>query len=110
MINVQGRYFTGLGSPVDVMLRDISEGGCSFPAGQQKVVIGSPIQVYIAGSGPHRGSVRWVEDGQVGVIFTQPLPPEQVEQFQGSHVPDKSAEATPGEFEPMPDVRPQRFC
>jgi len=109
-INVPGRYFTGLGDPVDVTLSDLSEGGCRFPMEAHKLNIGAPLQVYVAGSGPHRASVRWIDNGQVGVTFATPLESEQFEKFMASHVPDLSDEATPGDFEIAPDALPQRFC
>lgn len=109
-INVPGRYFTGLGDPVDVTLSDLSEGGCRFPAGSHKLTVGAPVQIYVAGSGPHRAAIRWIDDDNVGVTFAVPLTPEQVEKFKGSHVPDTSADATPGDFEIIPDALPQRFC
>lgn len=109
-LTVPGRYFTGLGSPVDVTLADLSEGGCRFATDNKKLALGSHLQVYVAGSGPHQAAVRWVEKGEVGVTFASPLETEQFEKFQGSHVPDLSDEALPGDFEPMPDALPQRFC
>ena len=109
-LNLPGRYFTGLGSPVDVMLSDVSEGGCRFSVGSAKLAIGSPLQVYVAGSGRHRAAVRWIDDGYVGVTFAAPLASEQVANLQIGHVPDISAEAHPGEFDTMADAKPQRFC
>ncbi|MEL6529405.1 MAG: PilZ domain-containing protein [Pseudomonadota bacterium] len=109
-INVPGRYFTGLGDPVDVTLSDLSEGGCRFPIGNQKLNVGAPMQIYVASSGPHRASVRWIDDGQAGVTFASPLPTEQFEKFQVSHVPDSSDDAEPGEFEIVPNALPQRYC
>ncbi len=109
-LNVPGRYFTGLGDPVDVTLADLSEGGCRFAIGNQKLNIGAPMQIYVASTGPHRASVRWIDDGQVGVTFATPLETEQFEKFKGSHVPDMSDDGTPGEFEVVPDALPQRYC
>lgn len=109
-IAVPGRYFTGLGDPVDVTLSDLSEGGCRFPIGNQRLNIGAPIQIYVASSGPHRATVRWIDQGQVGVTFAVPLETEQFEKFRISHVPDMTQDDTPGEFEVVPNALPQRFC
>lgn len=109
-LNVPGRYFTGLGDPVDVTLSDLSEGGCRFPIGNQKLNVGAPMQIYVASTGPHRASVRWIDDGQAGVTFASPLETEQFEKFRVSHVPDGSIDDKPGEFEIVPDALPQRFC
>lgn len=109
-INLPGRYFTGLGDPVDVLLADVSEGGCRFEAGPQRLVIGSPLQIFVAGSGPHRAAVRWIDNGEVGVTFASPLATELLQSFKASHVPDLSDDATPGDFASLPDSLPHRFC
>ena len=109
-ISVPGRYFTGLGDPVDVTLSDLSEGGCRFPIGNQRLNIGARLQIYVASTGPHRASVRWIDDGQVGVTFSTPLQTEQFEKFQVSHVPDLAEDTKPGDFDIVPDALPHRFC
>lgn len=109
-ITLPGRYFTGLGTPVDVTLSDLSVGGCRFPKGDLKLIPGAPIQIYVGGSGPHRASIKWVADGDVGVTFTTPLDQELFENFQSSHVPDRQATGRPGDFDSVPDTLPQRFC
>jgi len=112
-INVPGRYFTGIGAPVDIALRDISEGGCRFPLGSAQLARGAQLQIIIAGTGPLRGSVRWIEDGDVGVTFKVPLDSEVVEQLKSSHIHGTVAAAPSGEFAPMtatPDGLPRRFC
>lgn len=110
VLDLPGRYFTGLGTPVDVVLSDVSEGGCRFPIGSQKLAIGSPLQIYIAGVGPYRAAIRWVEDGHAGVTFSVPLDPEQVDNFKAEHVSGTSNAATTEAFEPMDDAKPRRFC
>ncbi|QFT76638.1 PilZ domain-containing protein [Erythrobacter sp. THAF29] len=109
-ITLPGRFFTGLGTPEDVVLTDLSVGGCRFASGARKLPLGAPLQIYVAGSGPHRATVKWVEGGEVGVTFTSPLSEEQFENFRHSHVPDLAAQGTPGDFEDVPDELPQRFC
>ncbi len=109
-LNLPGRFFTGLGVPVDVTMSDISVGGCRFPVGDQQFAIGTPLQIFIAGSGPHRAAIRWVEKGEAGVTFVSPLSEELVEGFQDNHVPDAPTVAPQGDFEPMTDAKPRRFC
>lgn len=109
-INLPGRYFTGHGSPVAVNLHDLSVGGCRFASDSAKLVRGSRVQIFIAGSGPHHASIKWVEKGEVGVTFAKPLTLEQFEQFQAGHVPDLAQSIKVGEFEEMPGGLPQRFC
>jgi hypothetical protein len=112
-INVPGRYFTGVGAPVDVVLRDISEGGCRFPVEAAHLAIGAPVQIFVGTSGPHRAAVRWVSGGEVGIKFAAPLPAHTIAQFQNSHIPDPSDPAATGGFAPMspdPQGTPRRFC
>lgn len=115
-INVPGRYFTGSGEPVDVVLRDISEGGCRFPVGAAQLRVGSAIQIFVGGFGPYRGKVRWIEDGEAGINFDRPLTADTVEQFKNSHVHSAAQAASSGEFAPMSTAAPtqpgapRRFC
>ncbi|MFL0354904.1 PilZ domain-containing protein [Erythrobacter sp. GH1-10] len=109
-ITLPGRYMTSLGTPEDVVLTDLSVGGCRFAMGSRKLTLGTPLQIYVAGSGPHRAVIKWVDKGEVGVTFSTPLSESEFETFQGSHVPDLAAQGMPGDFEPLTDTRPQRFC
>lgn len=109
-ITLPGRYFTGLGSPVDVQLTDLSVGGCRFAIGNQKLSLGSPVQIYVGGAGPYRANIKWVENGEAGVTFASPLSDEEFANFRNSHVPDLDALRRSGDFDDMPDTPPQRFC
>jgi hypothetical protein len=109
-IKVPGRYFTGVGDPIDVMIGDISEGGCRFVIDPRLVSLGSQLQVTIGGSGPHRAVVRWLEKGVAGVTFQRKLNPELIEQFQSSHIPDTADFPAPADFELFDYAPPQRFC
>ncbi len=109
-ITLPGRYFTGLGTPEDVVLTDLSVGGCRFANGNRRVTLGSPIQIYVANTGPHRATVKWVQDGKVGVTFTSPLSQDQFSAFQSSHIPDTIDPGAMDSFQDMKDAKPQRFC
>lgn|SRR6056297_2332132 len=109
-INLPGRYSTGLGEPHDVLLRDLSTGGCRFEAGQRRLRPGAPLQIYIAGTGPHRAIVKWVADNNVGIGFVMPLSEDQFGRFQASHIPDSADMNTQADFDDLSDVKPQRFC
>lgn len=109
-ITLPGRYFTGLGTPENVTLVDLSVGGCRFANGDRRVTLGSPMQIYVANTGPHRAIVKWVQNGEVGVTFTTPLSQEQFEAFQSSHIPDAAKPEAMAPFEDMVGVKPQRFC
>ncbi|WP_427964310.1 PilZ domain-containing protein [Altererythrobacter sp.] len=70
--SVQGRVF-------DVVLSDLTQGGCRFRDPQRILAIASPVNMTIDGTGPHRAHVRWREQEEVGVSFIRPLTAEQVE-------------------------------
>lgn len=109
-LNLPGRYFTGSGVPVDVALTDISVGGCRFKSDSAKLALGTRLQIYIAGSGPHHATIKWVSKGEVGITFTHPLTDEKLDEFKSSHIPDLASNIAAGDFDPMPAGRPQRFC
>ncbi|AWW73490.1 hypothetical protein CD351_03490 [Erythrobacter sp. KY5] len=108
--NVPGRYLADLGDPHDVILRDVSVGGCRFEKGERSFTLGSPIQIMVAGTGPHRAIVKWIAKGEVGIGFAQPLSQAQVDGFQASHVPGPSQANISATFSQINDTRPQRFC
>jgi len=87
-ISLPGRYFTGLGTPEDVTLADLSVGGCRFAYGDRKPVKGE----------------------EVGVTFTTPLSQKHFESFQASHIPDASARNAADNFDDMAGKQQQRFC
>ncbi|MBV7258851.1 PilZ domain-containing protein [Erythrobacter crassostreae] len=109
-VSLPGRYFTGLGNPVDVTLIDLSTGGCRFAPGPGKFTPGTQLQVFVGSSGPHRAMIKWSDGGEIGVTFTVPLNSNLVDQSQDGHVPDLSKSMAPGDFEPMDGSRPSRFC
>ena len=109
-ITLPGRYITGLGKPEDVLLTDLSVGGCRITYGDRKVILGAPIQIFIGNTGPHRATIKWIKGEELGVTFTQPLSEEQFTTFQNSHVPDRVTNTVSGEFDEMNGTAPQRFC
>ena len=112
-INIPGRYFTGQGEPVDVFLSDISEGGCRLPAGTFRPNLGQAIQIYVGASGPHKASVTWAQNGEIGITFRRKLPAEMVASLQSSHVPEAINVSASEAFEAFDatDVETtRRFC
>ena len=110
-ISLPGRYFTGRGVPTGVTLKDLSVGGCRFAmAPSARLALGVPIQIYIAGTGPHHARAKWVEDGEAGITFSQPLADEQFEKFQNGDFADLPDDTKADTFESMASGRPHRFC
>ena len=109
-ISLPGRFSTGLGEPQDVVLRDLSCGGCRFALESKRMAPGVPLQIYVGHTGPHRAIVRWSKDGEVGLGFLTPLSEELFDSFQASHVPDPANANPTASFDDMSDVTPLRFC
>jgi len=109
-VTLPGRYITGLGLPVDVTLIDISEGGCCFSSDEERLRIGTPLQMYIAGSGPHRGSVRWTHGNEVGIAFLIPLDEQTLDQIQSGEIDDRPQPVAPVALEQVTEAQPLRFC
>ena len=71
---------------------------------------GTPLQIFVADTGPHKAIVKWIADGEAGVGFLQPLSDALFSSFQTTHVPDVAKSAAPAEFDDMKGMTPQRFC
>ena len=109
-ITIPGRYFTGRGSPKDVIIADLSPGGCRFTVSEQGLIPGTRLQIFIGNTGPFHAVVKWAAKGEVGLTFATPIDEEQFERFKNSHVPDFTNGEATGSFEEVPDALPNRFC
>lgn len=109
-ITLAGRYFTGLGAPIDATIMDLSPRGCRFAVSTPNLNRGSRVEVYLEGSGPHHATIKWIEKGEVGVTFDAALSDELFARFQNSHVPGLDEERAPEAFRPMPKSSSHRFC
>ena len=109
-ITLAGRYFTGAGEPVDVLIRDLSTGGCRFDATGPKLMQHTRLQIFLEGSGPHYAMVKWAADGEVGITFVTPLSEELFARFQNSHVAVPGKDRASAAFDAMPKSAPRRFC
>ena len=109
-ITIPGRYFTGRGTPTDVVIADLSTGGCRFAVPQGGLVPGTRVQIFVGSAGPFHGTVKWAAKGEVGLTFVTPIPEEQFEHFKHSHVPYFARDGATGSFEEVPETLPNRFC
>lgn len=109
-ITLAGRYVPGPGGAVDVKVNDLSPRGCRFAVAAPQPGIGSRVQLYLEGSGPHFALVKWVRKGEVGVTFIAPLSDELFSKFQNTHVPALDVERTAEAFALSPKGAPTRFC
>lgn len=106
--SIQGRYYTGLGTPVDVMILDLSHGGCRFVVNDETLRVGTPLQLHIGSSGPYRASVRWANDGEVGVRFVLELEAEELAELQCGESLDPDDMSS--QIQPPTSATPLRFC
>jgi len=72
-VAIPGQCCTAQGRVFDIVLSDLTTGGCGFADSEHCLAIGAPVSLMIAGSGPHRAHVRWASDGAVGVSFQAPF-------------------------------------
>lgn len=111
-ISCPGHFAVGVSQPVKAMIQDISAGGCRFPVGSSGSALraGAPVEIYIGATGPHRATVRWLEDGMAGVTFVNQLSSALVEHFRsGQPMPADIAEA-PAHTPPPAHNPMRRFC
>lgn len=108
-ITLPARYYTGHGTPVDVLLTDLSEDGCRLAIGAARLAPGTPIQVAVAGAGTYPGIVRWCVGGEAGVTFLQTLDEAELARLQNTHSPLAPGEEPEAQFQPMRQP-PLRFC
>lgn len=57
----------------DVVLADLSQGGCRFADPRGILRKGARVELFIAGNGPHHAHIRWAEQGEAGVAFDRAL-------------------------------------
>ena len=110
IISIPGRYFTGLGEPVDAQLKNLSVKGCCLTEVSGNLTVGSRLQIHVGNSGPHHAHVKWAKGGDVGVTFVSQIDPDMFDRFKASHVPDAEQNTITGDFEEMEPGLPQRFC
>ena len=72
-IAANGQCRVASGMQWDVALADLSEGGCRIADPRGVLRKGAMVELFIAGNGPHRAHVRWVEKGEAGVAFVRML-------------------------------------
>ena len=72
-IEVWGHYRTPNGGKRDVPVKDLSETGCRFFDKFSSLLPGNEITLRIETLGPFPATVRWQEDGYVGVEFQHRL-------------------------------------
>ncbi|MDP2130744.1 MAG: PilZ domain-containing protein [Erythrobacter sp.] len=69
-----GSCRTARGMQWDIMLADLSQGGCRIEDPQGRLRLGEYVRLYIAGTGPHVAEVAWRQGAWIGLEFARPLP------------------------------------
>jgi len=70
---VNGRYRTGRGLPMDIVLHDLSKSGCQIHDRMGRLEVGQFLTIRIGPIGPIDAHVRWLEGRNAGIQFDSPL-------------------------------------
>lgn len=70
---VNGRYRSGRGMPMDVVLHDLSKSGCQIQDKLGRLEVDQFLTIRIGQIGPIDAHVRWVDGRKVGIQFDAPL-------------------------------------
>lgn len=72
--------------PIDTFVHDISATGARIEC-EARLALGDSVSIGLAGVGQVRAIVVWQRDGQYGLDFVTPLPPEEADRaFAGGTV------------------------
>ena len=85
--DIGGQCCTNQGRLLEIVVCDLTEGGCRFRDADASLFPGMPVNLMISGSGPYACYVRWREDSDVGVSFARPLSPTLLEQLLNGKPP-----------------------
>jgi hypothetical protein len=69
---VNGRYRTGRGLPMDIVLHDLSKSGCHIHDRMGRLDVGQFLTIRIGPIGPIDAHVRWLEGRNAGIQFDSP--------------------------------------
>lgn len=72
-VTIPGRYRTASGLARNIALQDLSPEGARFFERHTTLVVGYHITLWVQSLGPFEASVKWVHDGEVGILFASPL-------------------------------------
>ncbi len=70
---VNGRYRTGTGMPMDIVLHDLSKSGCQIHDRLGRLDMGQFLTIRIGPIGPIDAHVRWLRGRMAGIEFDNPL-------------------------------------
>lgn len=68
-----GRYRTGKGMPMDIVLQDLSRSGCQIHDKLGHLDVGQFLTIRIGPIGPIEAHVRWLNGRMAGIQFDTPL-------------------------------------
>lgn len=80
LLELPGRYATA-GCEAPVYFSDLSANGCRLATAE--LGAGQALEVYLGPVGPPRATVRWANNGEVGIQFEVALDAEIVAYFAG---------------------------
>lgn len=94
---VNGRYRTGRGMAMDIVLHDLSKSGCQIHDRLGRLEVDQFVTIRIGPIGPIDAHVRWLEGRKAGIQFDTPLNDAVLE-----HVCSLAEPALPEPDEPPP--------
>ncbi|OBX19231.1 hypothetical protein A9995_08910 [Erythrobacter sp. QSSC1-22B] len=72
-LSLPGKIRMGRGIPQRVAITDLSEGGCRVIQANIRIKADSNVSIRVGNLDPIYASVRWTQNGAIGLEFQQPL-------------------------------------
>lgn len=96
---VNGRYRTGRGLPMDIVLHDLSKSGCQIHDRLGRLEVDQFLTIRIGPVGPIEAHVRWLEGRKAGIMFDAPLNDAVLDHIRTIAQPTAPAPPTPAALE-----------
>lgn len=92
---VNGRYRTGRGMPMDIVLHDLSRSGCQIHDRVGRLEVDQFLTIRIGPIGPIDAHVRWLEGRNAGIQFDAPLNDAVLEHLRSVAMPAPEGSTAP---------------
>lgn len=93
---IQGTCRIGERPAEDVLVTDLSAGGCRLRGNSVGVTKTEAVELWVAGTGPIAAKLKWLKQGSVGLAFDTPLADEVLQPLL-----DAPAAAAPSNVVPL---------
>lgn len=99
-LTATGSCRTARGITFDVVVADLSPGGCRIDDPAGLLAQGEQIRLTIAATGPHMAEVAWRRRGRVGIEFRSDLPEQVLQSIAGAVDKSGAGPIGPGSASP----------